>query len=176
MKQKITVGISLVIFIFASIVISQEKTTQTIELPQKTLEYKVERGVINTLSWIFAGIAYAKSKGDTPEDFARYGLNVWGSFWKDIDLKEYIQKWHRIFSTDFQFKMEILSATDTSVETRMTIFAQRCAKTFAENDVTEDDYIRFIKTSVSSMAEYLGWECKQKLEDDWLYFTVSEKE
>jgi hypothetical protein len=159
-----------------SFTIPPKKITQTIELPQKTLEYKVERGVINTLSWIFAGISYAKLKGDTPEDYARHGLKAWGSYWKDLDIKAFIQKWHRIFSTDFHFKMEILSATETSIEAKMTIYARRCAETFAVSGVTEEEYIRFITTSVSSMAEYLGWECKHKLEGEWLYITVSEKE
>ncbi|MGD8538386.1 MAG: hypothetical protein PVI66_06695 [Candidatus Aminicenantes bacterium] len=176
MKYKIFLGIFLTILILSSIVLSQEQTKQTIDLPQKTLEYKVERGVINTLSWIFAGIAYAKSKGDTPEDFARYGLKAWGSYWDDLDIKAYVQKWHRIFSTDFHFKMEILSATENSVEAKMTIFARRCAETFAVSGVTEDEYIRFICTSIASMAQYLGWDYKQKLEGEWLYFTVSEKE
>ncbi|HUU52673.1 MAG TPA: hypothetical protein VMW92_06565 [Candidatus Heimdallarchaeota archaeon] len=176
MKSKTSILIILAVFFLSSFLIAQETETQTIELPQKTLEYKVERGVINTLSWIFAGIAYAKSKGDTPEDFARYGFKSWGSYWKDLDIKAYIQKWHRIFSTDFHFKMEILNMTETSVEARMTIFARRCAETFSVSGVTEEEYIRFISTSISSMAEYLGWKCRQKLEGEWLYITVSEKE
>jgi hypothetical protein len=175
MKYKTIICISLALFVVSSFSNSQEKTKQPIELPQKTLEYKVERGVINTLSWIYAGIAYAKSKGDTPEDFARYGLKAWGSYWEDLDIKAYVQKWHRIFSTDFHFKMEILNATETSVEAKMTIFARRCAETFAESGVTEEEYIRFISTSISSIAEYLGWEYKQKLEGEWLYFSVSEE-
>ena len=175
MKSKTSILIILAVFFLSSFLIAQETETQKIELPQKTLEYKVERGVINTLSWIFAGIAYAKSKGDTPEDFARYGFKAWGSYWKDLDIKAYIQKWHRIFSTDFHFKMEILNTTETSVEARMTIFGRRCAETFAVSGVTEE-YVRFISTAISSMAEYLDWKCKQKLEGDWLYVTVSEKE
>jgi hypothetical protein len=175
MKSKTIVGISLIVFIISSLGFSQEQTKHAIELPQKTLEYKVERGVINTLSWIYAGIAYAKSKGDTPEDFARYGLKAWGSYWDDLDIKAFVQKWHRIFSTDFHFKMEILSATENSVEVKMTIFAKRCAETFAVSGVTEEEYVRFICTSISSMAEYSGWDYKQKLEGEWLYFTVSEK-
>jgi hypothetical protein len=174
MKLKTIVCLGLSIFILPSFTIPQEKTALNIDLPQKTLEYKVERGVINTLSWIFAGIAYAKSKGDTPEDFARHGLKAWGTYWKDLDMKAFIQKWHRIFSTDFHFKMEILNATETSIEAKMTIFARRCAETFAVSGVTEDEYIRFIRASISSMAEYLDWTCEQKLEGDWLYFTVSE--
>ena len=176
MKQKTIVGFSIAILIIISMAIPQEQIKTPIELPQKTLEYKVERGVINTLSWIYAGITYAKSKGDTPEDFARYGLNAWGSYWKDLDLEGFIQKWHRIFSTDFHFKMDILSATENSVEAKMTIFARRCAETFAVSGVTEDEYVRFICSSISSMAEFLGWDYKQKLDGEWLYFTVSEKE
>lgn len=167
---------SLSIFILSHVILPQEQTKPTIELPQRTLEYKVQRGVLNTLSWIFAGIAYAKSKGDTPEHFARFGLNAWGSYWKDLDIEAYIQKWQGIFSTDFQFKMEILSATNKSVEAKMTIFARSCAETFAESGVTEEEYVRFICASIASMAEYLGWEYEQKLEDEWLYLTVSERE
>jgi hypothetical protein len=176
MKYKTIAGMSLSVFIFFCVTFPQEQSKPTIELPQKTLEYKVERGVINTLSWIFTGIAYAKSKGDKPEDFARYGLKAWGSYWEDLDIRAFIQKWHRIFSTDFHFKMEILSVTKNSVQAKMTIFARRCAETFAGSGVTEEEYVRFICASISSMAEYLGWDYKQKIEGDWLYITVSEKE
>ncbi len=175
MNTKNIVFICLGILVLSSATFPQEQREISIELPQKTLEYKVERGVINTLSWIFAGIAYAKSKGDTPEDFARYGLNAWGSYWKDLDLEAFIQKWHRIFSTDFHFKMDILSATENSVEAKMTIFARRCAETFAVSGVTEEEYVRFICSSISSMAEFLGWDYKQKIDGEWLYFTVSER-
>jgi hypothetical protein len=58
----------------------------------------------------------------------------------------------------------------------MTIFAIRCAETFAVSGVTQEEYVRFICSSISSMAEFLGWDYKQKLEGDWLYFTVSERE
>lgn len=176
MKRKTSSLIVLSVFIFSSFLIAQENEMQKIELQQKTLEYKVERGVINTLSWIFAGIAYAKSKGETPEDFALYGVKSWGSYWEDLNIREYMQKWHRIFSTDFHFKMDILKVTENSVEAKMTIFARRCAKTFAVSGVTEDEYVRFICASVASMADFLGWNYEQKLEDEWLYFTVSEKE
>jgi len=176
MKPKCILRISIAIFLLASFAFPLEQTDQKIELPQETLEYKVERGVINSLSWIFAGIAYAKTKGDTPEDFARYGQPLWGSYWEDLDIKGFVQKWHRVFSTDFHFKMEILNATESSVETRMTIFARRCAKTFAVSGVTEEEYVRFICACISSMAEYMGWHCEQKLEGDWLYFTVSKKD
>lgn len=175
MKYKIILGMSLAILILSSFAYPQERADQTIDLPQETLEYKVERGVINSLSWIFAGIAYAKTKGDTPEDFARYGQTLWGSYWEDLDIKGFVQKWHRIFSPDFHFKMEILSESDSSAETRMTIFARRCAKTFAASGVTEAEYVRFIGACIASMAEYRGWDYRQKLEGDWLYFTVSAK-
>jgi hypothetical protein len=176
MRQKTIWGMSLAVFILVGFTFHQEQAKPTIELPQKTLEYKVERGVINTLSWIYAGIAYAKSKGDTPEDFARSGLKAWGSYWEDLDIAAFIQKWHRIFSTDFHFKMEILNVAENSVEAKMTIFARRCAETFAVSGVTEEEYVRFIQTSIASMAEFLGWICTQKLEGEWLYLTVREKD
>jgi hypothetical protein len=84
MNNKNIIGILLIIFIFSHSVITQEKEKQKIELPEKSLEYKVDRGVGNTMSWFYSGIAYAKSKGDTPEEFAKFGINAWKSWWKNL--------------------------------------------------------------------------------------------
>ncbi len=128
------------------------------------------------MSCFFAGIAYAKSKGDTPEDFARFGLNAWGFWWKDKDIPGYLMKIYICFSTDKDFRMEILKETETSAEARMNVYGKRWMGTFKESGVTDEEYIRFLGAQLTSLAEYIGWNHDIKFEGDWIYLKVSEEE
>ena len=173
--KKLCVVLPLVVLISSIFLNAKEENKQKIELPQKTDEYLVNRGLGNTMSWFFTGIAYAKSKGDTPEDFAKFGLNVWGSWWKDKDIAGYLRKIYVCFSTDKDFRMEILKETETSAQVRMNIYGKRWIETFKESGVTNAEYIRFLGAQLTSLAEYIGWEHEVKFEEDWIYLTVSEK-
>jgi hypothetical protein len=92
-----------------------------------------------------------------------------------FDIPAYLEKIFKCFSTDKDFKMEILKQTDTSIEARMNIFGKRWMKVFSESGVTDDEYIRFLGAHNASLAEYIGFDYEQKFEGDWIYFTVSEK-
>jgi hypothetical protein len=169
------VGVILVVSIFSGFIIGQEKESQEIELPPLTLEYKLDRALINQVGDMILGIAYAKSKGDTPEDFATFGLNVWGSWWKDEEYAYYVRKWYRVFSTDVNFRMEIVSETEDMIDLKMNIFGERYIDTYAESGVTKEEYVRFLGAALSSMAEYMDFEYKQKIEEDWIYLTITKK-
>jgi hypothetical protein len=47
-----------------------------------------------------------------PKDFAALGLKAWGSWWKGRDIPAYLRKICICFSTDIDFKMEILKETE----------------------------------------------------------------
>lgn len=164
-----------VFFIFSFFTVAQEEKTQKIELPPLTPEYKLDRALINQVGDIILGIAYAKAKGDSPEDFAAYGLKCWGSWWKDKDYSYYVCKWYRVFSTDVNFKMEIVSETEDMIDLKMNIFGERYIDTYAESGVTKEEYIRFLGALLSSMAEYMGFQYKQKIEEDWIYLNIAKK-
>ena len=68
--------------------------------------------------------------------------------------------------------MEILSETETSADVKMNIFGEKYIETYAESGVTRQEYIRFLGTMLSGMAEFMGFQYKQKIEDDWIYFTI----
>jgi hypothetical protein len=175
MKRKTIVTMIFVVFIFSCFITAQEENGQKMELPPLTIEYKLDRALINQVGDMILGIAYAKTKGDSPEDFASFGLNAWGSWWKDEDYSYYVRKWYRIFSTDVNFRMEILSETEDMIDLKMNIFGERYIDTYAESGVTREEYIRFIGALLSSMAEYMGFEYKKKIEDDWIYLTIAKK-
>lgn len=167
--------ILIVLFLFGSL-IGQEDNIQKIELPKLTIEYKLCRSVINLVGAMIGGIAYAKSKGERPEDFAPFcTYTIAGSWWKDKDLSYYVRKWYRIFSIDTDFKMEILSETESSVDVKMNIFGARYIDTYAESGVTKEEYSRFLGAMLSGMAAYMDFAYEQKIEQDWIYFTVAKK-
>ncbi len=175
MDKKTIVGMICVILIFSCFTLAQEEKTQKIELPPLTPEYKLDRALINQVGDIILGIAYAKAKGDSPEDFAAYGLKCWGSWWKDKDYSYYVCKWYRVFSTDVNFRIEIISETEDMIDLKMNIFGERYIETYAESGVTREEYVRFLGAALSSMAEFMGFEYKQKLEEDWIYLTIAKE-
>ena len=175
MDKKTIVSMICVFFIFSFFTVAQEEKTKKIELPPLTPEYKLDRALINQVGDIILGIAHAKAKGDSPEDFATYGLKCWGSWWKDKDYAYYVRKWYRVFSTDVNFRMEIVSETEDMIDLKMNIFGERYIDTYAESGVTKDEYVRFLGAVLSSMAEFMDLEYKQKIEEDWIYLTVAKK-
>lgn len=175
MKRKTVWCMIVFVFAFSGFLMAQEEKSQKIELPTMTMEYKLNRALINQVGNFMHGIAYAKAKGDSPEDFATFGLNVWGSWWKDEDFIYYVRKWFRIFSTDENFKIEISSETESKIDLRMNIFGERYIETYTESGVTKEEYIRFLGALMSSMADHMGFEHSLKIEDDWIYLSIVKK-
>ena len=175
MKNRVIVSLLSIVFLFSGFLAGQEDESQKIELPEITMEYKLDRALINQVGDIILGIAYAKTKGESPEDFAAYGLKCWGSWWKDEDYAYYVRKWYRVFSTDGNFTMEILSEREDKIDLKMNIFGERYIDTYAESGVTKEEYIRFLGALLSSMAQFMGFEHEQKIESDWIYLSIVKK-
>ena len=175
MKNKAVFCLVTTVFLFSGLLIVQEEEWQKLELPQRTLEYKLDRALLNQLSFKILGIAYAKTEGTSPEDFAAYGLKCWGSWWKDRDYSYFVRKWHNVFSTDTDFEMEILNETEEVIGFKMNIFGERYIDTYAESGVTKEEYLRFLGALLSSMAGHMGFEHKLKIEDDWIYLSVEKR-
>lgn len=161
----------------------QAQTTDTtsdqiIQLPQLSLEQKLERSARNTTGRDVVGIAYAESMGKTPEDFGRYMGEHTAFFWADIKGKgsvPFVQYWYRFLQTDGNSKMEILSVSEKSVKARMTVYGETNLKGLADLGVTIEEYASFYGNYSEALADYLGLEYKQKFEDGWIVFSVNEK-
>ena len=155
------------------------KLDQIIQLPQLSLEQKLDRSARNTTTRDIVGIAYAKSLGKTPEDFGRYIGEHTAFFWGDIKGKgsvPFVQYWYRFLQTDKNSKMEILSVSEKSVKARMTVYGETNIKALSDLGVTIEEYASFYGKYSETLADYLGLEYKQKFEDGWIVFSVTEKE
>jgi hypothetical protein len=178
MKSKAFVGTILVVFVLSFSIFAQEKEKQSIELPQLYLEQKLDRSVTNTTARDIVGIAYAKSMGKTPEDYGKFMGERTAFFWADIKGKgpgPFVQYWYRFLQTDRSSKMEILSVSKTSVKAKMTVYGVTHIKAFADLGVTVEEYASYLGKFSEMLADYVGLEYKQKLEGDWIVFTVTEK-
>ena len=179
MKGKTIVWTILVVFVLSFLILAQEKEEQSIELPQLYLEQKLDRSVKNTISREIVGIAYAKSIGKTSEYYGKFMGERTAFFWADIKGKgpvPFVQYWYRFLQTDRNSKMEIVSVSETSVKAKMTVYGETYIKAFADLGVTVEEYASYLGKFSEMLADYVGLEYKQKLEGDWIVFTVTEKE
>jgi hypothetical protein len=154
------------------------KPDQSIQLPQLSLEQKLERSARNTTTRDIVGIAYAKSLGKTPEDFGKYIGDHTAFFWADIKGKgsvPFVQYWYRFLQTDKNSKMVILSVSEKSVEAKMTVYGETNVKALSDLGVTIEEYARFYGKYSETLADYLGLDYKQKFDDGWIVFSVTEK-
>jgi hypothetical protein len=178
MKSKAVVWTMLVVLVLSFSILAQEKEKQSIELPQLSLEQKLDRSVKNTTGREVVGIAYAKSMGKTPEDYGKFMGERMASFWADIKGKgpvPFIQYWYRFLQTDRYSKMEILSVSKTSVQAKMTVYGVTHIRAFADLGVTVEEYASYLGKFSERLADYVGLEYKQILDRDWILFTVTEK-
>jgi hypothetical protein len=176
--KRIAFAVCAVVFILSFSTLAQEKKEQSIELPQLSLEQKLDRSVRNTTARDIIGIAYAKSMGKTPEDYGNFIGGVTAFFWADIKGKgpvPFVQYWSRFLQTDKDSKMEILSVSKTSVKAKMTLYGISHIKTLADLGVTAEEYASYYGKYSEKLADYLGLEYIQKFEGDWIVFTVTEK-
>jgi len=176
-----TTMIAVFLLLFSNEISAQTTDTkpdQIIQLPQLFLEQKLDRSVRNTTGRDIAGIAYAKSLGKTPEDFGRYIGEHTAFFWADIKGKgsvPFVQYLYRFLQTDRNSKMEILSVSEKSVKAKMTVYGETNIKALADLNVTIEEYASFYGKYLETLADYLGLEYKQKFEDGWIVFSVTEK-
>jgi hypothetical protein len=156
----------------------QTKPNQ-IELPQLSLEQKLERSARNTSSREIIAIAYAKSLGKTAEDFGKFIGEKTAFFWADIKGKgavPFVQYWYRFFQTDKNSKMEIISVSEKTVKAKMTVYGETNLKSYTDLGVTLEEYASFYGKYAETLADYLALEYRQKFEDGWIVFTVTEKQ
>jgi len=179
MRNKII--IQLIIFIFSSVIYTQEvqeQTEQKIELPKMYLEQKLDRAVMNWTAIMTGSIAYIKTLGVTPEAYGEYMGNIFAPGWegsKGRSIPRFIETMYKNYQSDLNCRWEILSESEKSVKVKMNRFGDAILKDFADTGVTTEEYDRFFGKLMEVITNYLGFDYKQELEGDWIVFTVSEK-
>ncbi len=176
MKIKL-VSVILVMAFNLSHVFAQD-INQVVKLPQLTVEQKWETAEGNLVYFVISGISYAKSKGETPEDFGKWAGLVGCPYWQSMDSMSPAKFVQQISANKQQFKgfqMEILEAKKSYVKGRMKGYGNDLVTMYNMGGVTEDDYTRFFNKKWETIAHCVGFDYRQEKKGEWVYFTVSEK-
>lgn len=163
--------------VLAGPVSAQGKETK-IELPQLTPEQKIGR-----LAWFQTNnamliISFAKAHGLTAEDVGKHMVDIFAGGW-DASMGSpvrVIQGMYRNQALDPNFKMEILSASDTEVKGKMTVNGIGNFSSGMYYGVSLAEYMRCHEVWVTGLADHLGLVWKQEFDGTWLSFTLSVKE
>jgi len=161
----------------ANVTYAQDKN-ETIKLPVLTVEQKWETAEGNLIYFVISGISYAKSKGQSAEDFGVWAGKVGCPYWQSMDSLTPVKFVQQISANKQQFKdfqMEILQAKNSNVKGRMKGFGNTMVTEYNLGGVTEDDYRRFFAKKWETIAGCVNLVYTQNVEGDWIYFTVSEK-
>jgi hypothetical protein len=149
-----------------------------VELPQLTLQQKWETAESNLIYFVVCGISYAKSHGGSAEDFGTWAGQVAAPSWEEEKVHRARELVEGIAHNKQQFRdfeIEILNESAMTIQARMKGFGEEWIRRRPRCEITVDDYIRFFAKKWIAIADYLGLEYSQRVEDDWVIFTVSEK-
>lgn len=162
--------IALSVFSVAPPVIGQ---AQEIELASYTPEQRWERAASQfTVSGVSA-IAYAKSMGQSVEEYAKTVADLFAPGWGEpgSGTLAIVRGMHRNFSLWPNSEFELVEQSDTSVTARSN---RPWAQYFGEDKmwygVSLEDFETTFHVFNASVAEHLGLGYENWLEDGWWYF------
>lgn len=155
----------------------QEQTATKIDLPQLTVEQKVDRAMMNSISYMMMGLSYAKSVGKTPEEFAKHSVKMVAPFYERMKGRSplaFLQAMYTVQQTDKNFKMEIIESSESSVKARMSLYGINVIKaSLPFGDVTIEDCYSFYNKFVGGLTDIIGFDYTYKIEDEQIVFTLS---
>jgi len=73
------------------------------------------------------------------------------------------------------FEIKILAESALTIEARMRRFGEDAIRRRPRSEITVDDYIQFFNQKWIAIADYLGLTYSQRVEGDWVIFTVTDK-
>jgi len=150
----------------------------SVQLPQLTLQQKWETAESNLLYFVVCGITYAKTHGGSAEDFGTWAGQVAAPSWEDDRPKRARGLVEGIAYNKQQFhgfEMEILAESARTIQARMKSFGEDVIRGWPRHKITVDEYIEFFARKWIAIAEYLGLEYSQRVEGEWVIFTVTDK-
>lgn len=154
----------------------QQQTT--IELPTYTPEQRWERASSQVTVSFVAGIAYAKSMGQSVEEYSESLSKLFAPGWGEpgSGSLSIIQGVHRNMMLWQGAQFDIMEASEVSVTARSN---RPWARYFGENKmwygVTLDEFESMFQIFNHRIAEHLGLSFEGRIEGDWLYLTFSLK-
>ena len=122
-------------------------------------------------------ISFAKAQGLTAEDVGLHMVQTFAGGWdysKGSPILV-IQGMYRNLALDPNFKMDILSASDTEVKGKMTVTGIGNFSSGMYYGVSLAEYMKCNEVWLTGLADHLGLVWKQDFDGTWISFTLSVK-
>ena len=154
--------------------VTSAQTTFTV--PERTAEKQYPRVV-----WVFnynltVAINYAKSMGQTAEDYGRYCGDIYKLTWpKGGELKTFVEG-NIMNMTDFSDKVEIVSQSENKVVLKVYNLFDYLKEKGSDQNVTYEEFIQFFQSSQNQIADYLGCSIVYNIVNDGVEVIMEEKE
>ena len=170
--MKKTLGVLFVL----SLLVPFTAHAQDVELATYTPEQRWERASNQlTLSWV-AGIAYAKSIGQTPADYAKSAIRLFVPGWGEpgTGRLNVVVGMHRNYMMFTESEFELVDQSETSVTVRSN---RPWMRYFGEDEVwygvTVAEYEEVFRLFNAAVAEHLALSYEESLEGGWVYMKFS---
>jgi hypothetical protein len=165
-----------IFFIFSTFLFAQQNDVKKTQLPQLTVEQKLDRAVANSVSYMIFGISFAKSLGQSTEDYATYCANIAAPLYqgfKGANPLSIVKTIYTVQQSDKNLKLEILESSEKSLKAKMTLYGiQYINPTNPFGGVTVKDCYNFYNIFMEKFSSSLDFEYKYEVKNDWIYFVL----
>ena len=162
----------LTVLVLLALGVPMASQAQDIELATYTPEQRWERASSQLVVSFVAAIAYAKSMGQTAEDYGKAVVKLFTPGWGEpgSGTLGVIGGMNRNFLLYTESEFELVDQSETSVTARSN---RPWVRYFGEDEmwygVTLEEFEKTFQVFNSGLAEYLGLGYEEWVEDDWLY-------
>jgi hypothetical protein len=172
MKNRMIIGVIIAMFLFSGIMIAQEEQ-QKVKAPELTVEQKWKRALVNISAIFIAGMKYAKEQGKSPADFGKFLGEFAASSWGQIaTVREFVEAMHWNWQVWDEFQIETLEESENFYKARMKGMGE---SRLGNSGITVEEYFDCWDQAIKQITDHLGLSYEQKLEGDWVVFTVTKK-
>lgn len=172
-------SIFLLAFVLFSIVLKAQNDTLTI--PELTIELRHEKAIRGHVFFNYITIVGNRKNGINAYEAGVFYGNSLGLTWEPIMNKGLIAyaEWLTAYITLFKdYNLQILHNSNDKLEFRMKNIGEeyipKWAKKYkAEDWVTIEEYLDFMRGLLASTSNYVGFNAKSEVRDGWLFLTIS---
>lgn len=154
---------------------------QRVELAELSLEQRLLRMSQLTVSAWVGAIAYAKAMGQTPEELAEFWGEMYASGWerrREQGPAGMLQAYAYNLASPALAVVEVISQSRDSITARMN--RPYITHYFGEDHeafgVTVEEYERVVEIISQMIADYLDLTFEQRIEGEWIVFTIARGE
>lgn len=162
--------------LFVAILMAWATSAQTsFSVPERSPDQQYPRLAYLINYNIIVTINYAKSQGQTVEEFGNYCGNLYKTTWPKEGGFETFVTGNLLNLTDISEKVEIVNQNDKKVTLKVVGFFPNLRDNKTIYNVTYDEFLRFFKASHDPIAEYMGCAVSFQILDEGIEVVMESK-